>query len=779
MTSFNDLFGQYAVPPADAGYYAASISVNSFLSWENSFVGQANELLAATFVDLTPTAASLSVLLPSAAEVSTGTELLIQNSGSDAVSILDNAGNSIANVAPGAIKYFMVTNNTTAAGVWAVFTFGTGTSVADAIALAGKGLRVIANKLNAEVAYWPVSSNYTVSESNRAVVIDASAGALALTLPLSTSLSAGFYTFVRNSSTGNITLSPSGTELLDGLSTKVLAPGESLILICTGLNWISVGFGRDATFVFGEVVLNAATTSITLTSGDVAGRMIRVSGTATANVTVTLPPVDNIYFINAESGLGIYSVTFTTGSGITTVLTANQKTVVYCDGINVTPAITTSVTSSLSLVDGSPAAPSISWALDGNTGFYRKGEGIAGFSANGVNSVSFSPNGVDFTSTAGLTSNNMASALDELKNYVGNCKALSAINASGTLTTAQVGSAIVLVGSSPLTMTLPALSTLRSGSSFLITNFTTQSCTIQKTGTDSILIDSALGSATVTSTTLLPGDSIMLSAADSSFWCSVNSNVNRLCKSGGTLTGPLVLSGDATASLNPVSKQQWDLAKGNFKSGQYYNANATLPDSSAGQVIVFDGASPVTLTLPLQSSIASGSSFTFVNVGTSTLTVSRAGSDVVSVYGIHYFSTILAPGETVQLATTSIADVWYVLGGSYTFIRNNGGQLLGPLYFSAEFDQGSSGTAKTINFATAQKQKVTITGNCTFTFSFPGVGNYILRAIGDGTTRTITWPAGSKYPNAIAPLAPLTSGTAIYAIYWDGAAAHISGTRES
>lgn len=778
MTTYTDLFGQNTVPPADAGYYAASISANAYLSWENNFSGATGELLAATFVDLLPSTAGLTVRMPSAEQVSTGTELLIQNSGSDAVSILDNAGNSVASVAPGTIKYFMVTNNATAAGIWAVFTFGTGTSTADAVALAGKGLRVIANKLNAEVAYWPVNSNYTISESNRAVVIDASTGALMLTLPLSTSLSAGFYTFVRNSSTGNITLSPSGTELLDGLSTKVLAPGESLILICTGFNWISVGFGRDATFVFGEVVLNAATTSITLTSGDVAGRMIRVSGTATANVIVTLPPVDNIYFINAESGLGTYSVTFTTGSGTTTVLAANQKTVVYCDGINVTPAITTSVTSSLSLVDGSAAAPSISWALDANTGFYRKGEGTAGFSANGVNSVSFSPNGVDFTSTAGLTSNNMASALDELKNYVGNYETLSTINTNSTLTVSQAGVALVLVGASPLTITLPTLATLSNGGTYSITNFTTQSCVVQRAAADLISVDAAAGPAVVTSITLAPGDSVALVSSGVG-WFSTRSEMNRLRKSGGTLTGPLVLSGDATASLNPVSKQQWDLAKGNFKGGQYYNTNATLPDSSVGQVIVFDGASPITLTLPLQSSIASGSSFTFVNVGTSTLTVNRAGSDVISVYGIYYYNAILAPGETVQLATTSIANVWYVLGGNYTFIRNNGGQLSGPLYFSAEFDQGSSGTAKTIDFAIAQKQKVTITGNCTFTFSFPGVGNYVLRAIGDGTTRTITWPAGSKYPNAIAPPAPLTSGTAIYAIYWDGAVAHISGTRES
>ena len=393
MTSFNDLFGQYTVPPADAGYYAASISANAYLSWENNFSGATDELLAATFVDLSPASPGLSVTLPSATQVSTGTEILIKNSGSDALSILDNAANSVTSIAPGTIKYFMVTNNTTAAGVWEVFTFGTGTSTADALALAGYGLRVIASKLSADVPYQPVNSNYTVQELNRAAVIDVVAGAATVSLPSAPSLSTGFYTMVRNSSTGNVVIEPSGTELVDGLLSKTLAPSESLILICTGLAWISVGFGQDATFVFGEVVVNAAATSITLTSADVAGRMIRVAGTATANVTVNLPPVDNIYFVNVESGVGVYDVTFTTGSGLTTVLNKDERTVLYCDGTNVTFAVTTAeavaVVTSLALADGSAASPSVSFDLDQNLGFYRAGPDLLGLTANGVRTAEF------------------------------------------------------------------------------------------------------------------------------------------------------------------------------------------------------------------------------------------------------------------------------------------------------------------------------------------------------------------------------------------------------
>ena len=604
MTTYTDLFGQNTVPPADAGYFAVSISANSFLSWENNFVGQTNELLAATLVDLTPTVAGLSVLLPSAAEVSTGTELLIKNSGANVLNILNNAGSSIASVDPGVIKYFMVTSNTTAAGVWTVFTFGTGTSGADASMLAGQGLRVIASKLSCEVAYQPVNSNYTVQELNRASVIDAATGVAVLTLPLAGSMSQGFYTMLRNSSTGNVTITPSGSDLIDGASSKVLSPNESLILVCTGSSWISVGFGRDVTFVFGEVVVNAASTTITLTSADVAGRMIRVSGTATANVTINLPPVDNIYFINIESGVGVFSVTLTTGSGITTTLNANQRTVVYCDGTNVSPAITTTVTSSLALVDGNPAAPSIAWALDSDTGFYRSSNGVAGFASNGVSTILFGPNGIVFASTQGLTSNNLASACDELK----------------------------------------------------------------------VLLDSL----TTSITTGLAGK------AD---------------KSGAAFTGPVTVPAGATGSQVPRVSE---------------------------------------VTSAISSSLATAQAYTDTAVSG------------------------LATAASVALKANKAGDVF-----------------TGPVRFDTEYDNGNSGTAKTIDFSNGQKQKITFTGNCTLTLSFPsGVGNYVLRGIGNGTTYTLTWPGSAKFASGIAPLGPLTSGTAIYTIYYDGAVAHIAGARE-
>lgn len=87
-----------------------------------------------------------------------------------------------------------------------------------------------------------------------------------------------------------------------------------------------------------------------------------------------------------------------------------------------------------------------------------------------------------------------------------------------------------------------------------------------------------------------------------------------------------------------------------------------------------------------------------------------------------------------------------------------------------EYDNGNSGTAKTIDFANSPAHKVTLTGDCTFTFSNPIAGQaYVLKTIGDGTVRTITWPASVKWIDGTAPTMTGTSGKYdLLNFYYDG-----------
>jgi hypothetical protein len=94
--------------------------------------------------------------------------------------------------------------------------------------------------------------------------------------------------------------------------------------------------------------------------------------------------------------------------------------------------------------------------------------------------------------------------------------------------------------------------------------------------------------------------------------------------------------------------------------------------------------------------------------------------------------------------------------------------------FIAEVDNGNSSTADTIDWAAGQKQKSTLTGNCTYTFQPDPAGpcNLIFKVIQDGTgSRTVTWPGSGhvKWPAGTAPtLSTAANAVDIIAFYFDG-----------
>lgn len=92
--------------------------------------------------------------------------------------------------------------------------------------------------------------------------------------------------------------------------------------------------------------------------------------------------------------------------------------------------------------------------------------------------------------------------------------------------------------------------------------------------------------------------------------------------------------------------------------------------------------------------------------------------------------------------------------------------------FEAEFDNGNSGAAKTIDWNNGQKQKVTLTATCTFTFTplAAGVANLLLKLVQDGTgSRDVVWPASVKWRNGVAPnLSNAAGAVDIVSLYFDG-----------
>jgi hypothetical protein len=92
--------------------------------------------------------------------------------------------------------------------------------------------------------------------------------------------------------------------------------------------------------------------------------------------------------------------------------------------------------------------------------------------------------------------------------------------------------------------------------------------------------------------------------------------------------------------------------------------------------------------------------------------------------------------------------------------------------FDEEYDNGNSGTTKTIDWNNGNKQLITMTGNCTFTFTAPpGACNLVLRFVQDGTgSRVATWPATVRAPGGADEmlLSQIPASVDIVCLYWNG-----------
>jgi len=97
---------------------------------------------------------------------------------------------------------------------------------------------------------------------------------------------------------------------------------------------------------------------------------------------------------------------------------------------------------------------------------------------------------------------------------------------------------------------------------------------------------------------------------------------------------------------------------------------------------------------------------------------------------------------------------------------------------NGEYDNGNSGTSKTITWANGTYQKITLTGNCTLTFTAPAGPTHLqLKLIQDATgSRTITLPASCRGFDGGAALTLTTDANAvdILFLYYDGTNYHTS-----
>jgi hypothetical protein len=84
------------------------------------------------------------------------------------------------------------------------------------------------------------TSNTVLALSDNGYYIDITSGTFTQTFTAATTLGAGWWVYIGNSGTGNVTLDPNSSETIDGLTSFVMYPKEVRLVLCNGTSFKSV-----------------------------------------------------------------------------------------------------------------------------------------------------------------------------------------------------------------------------------------------------------------------------------------------------------------------------------------------------------------------------------------------------------------------------------------------------------------------------------------------------------------------------------------------------------
>ena len=383
--SYNSPFTGNVVQPTDVSFRAITLTANTQLEWPIN--GNATDDYAARIMNVTASSGGLALWMPPANQTSVGNDALIRNVGSNTFTVKDyNGTNTLITIAAGEAKYLYITSNANEQGTWGNIAFGTGTSAADAASLAGYGLVANGSTLNQSHPSQSLIAAYTFVVNDRAQTYIWTGGTTTATLPSAVATGNNWFVLFKNNGTGTVTIGTTGGQLLDGQTSKAFAPGESAFIISTGTAYVTVGYGTSTEFEFGVLTKPVTSGAYTLTASEASNTIQFYTGTLSGNVTVTYPPVVNLYVVSNQTVAGGFTLTVTTGIGgsATAVIPASGQATLICDGTNFYNANTTQAgATAISLINGTAGAPSLNFASETNSGVYRPGAGRFGISILG------------------------------------------------------------------------------------------------------------------------------------------------------------------------------------------------------------------------------------------------------------------------------------------------------------------------------------------------------------------------------------------------------------
>lgn len=347
--SFTNVFTGSTIYPTEVGLTKLALTANVVLYWP--IEAPDGEPIAAEIVEFTSsTSAAWTVTVPDATQVSVGQTILFNNLTAFTIVVKNDGGGTIVSVPPSTQWQIYLHNNTTANGSWRIYQFGAATSTANAAALAGAGLQANGTTLETTIETTNFSVDTTLVTADRAKFYNWEGALGTLTLPDPTVVGNDWYCSVRNSGTGELTLLPPITAQINQTTLLQLSIGDSATIVSDGTDFYTLGLGQSAIFAFDYIVVDiSGSTDYVLTGSELNRIAYQFIGTVTANISVIVPNTTQQYWVYDNTTGGNVVSLATIGQASPLALTSGARTITYCDGTNVVPAVTSFV---VGAVDG-------------------------------------------------------------------------------------------------------------------------------------------------------------------------------------------------------------------------------------------------------------------------------------------------------------------------------------------------------------------------------------------------------------------------------------------
>jgi len=84
------------------------------------------------------------------------------------------------------------------------------------------------------------TSNTQLGSSNISNLINITSGTFSQTFAAAATLANGWFCYIRNAGTGQITLDPNGSETIDGFTSYIMYPGETRLVQCNGTSFTTI-----------------------------------------------------------------------------------------------------------------------------------------------------------------------------------------------------------------------------------------------------------------------------------------------------------------------------------------------------------------------------------------------------------------------------------------------------------------------------------------------------------------------------------------------------------